>query len=55
MDIPQRIGIAIDFGVPVIIGGGLVRFFADSWGAVAAYEVLLIVILLSIVLPSKES
>ncbi|MFH1076451.1 MAG: hypothetical protein V1753_06370 [Pseudomonadota bacterium] len=48
MNIPRKIGIGIDFGVPAIVGGGLVQYFAESWSAVAVYEALLLVIMIAV-------
>ncbi|MCK4388912.1 MAG: hypothetical protein KAV83_01580 [Desulfobacterales bacterium] len=44
MDIFRMMGIIIIFGVPAIVGGGLVFHVLESWIAVAIWEVLNIVI-----------
>lgn len=54
MDIPRRIGIAIDFGVPAIVGGGLIHYFSESWTAVVVFEIVLMVIMISLVVPKKS-
>ena len=41
MDLARFIGITIVFGVPAIIGGGLVFHLFHSWLAVWIYEILL--------------
>ena len=53
MDTPQRIGAAIDFGIPAIVGGGLIHYFSESWPAVVIFEILLLVILVSVVSPKE--
>jgi hypothetical protein len=42
MDLARLLGIMIVFGVPAIIGGGLVMHLLHSWLAVWLYEALLI-------------
>ena len=54
MDAPQRIGTAIDFGVPAIVGGGLMQYFTGSWTAVAVFEIILLVLLIAVVSPKKS-
>lgn len=54
MDIPRRIGIAIDFGVPAIVGGGLTHYFSESWTAVVVFEIVLMVIMISLVVPKQS-
>lgn len=54
MDIPQRIGAAIDFAVPAIVGGGLIQYFSESWTAVAIFEIILLVMLIAIISPKKS-
>ncbi len=44
MDLARMLGIMIVFGVPAIIGGGLVCDLLDSWLAVWLYEALLILV-----------
>jgi hypothetical protein len=44
MDLARFIGIMIVFGVPGIIGGGLVFHLFHSWPAVWIYEGLLILL-----------
>lgn len=44
MDLARLIGIMIVFGVPAIIGGGLVYHLLHSWLAVWLYEALLILV-----------
>ncbi len=42
MDISRKLGILVTFGVPVIIGGGIVYALSGgNYNAVAVYEVLL--------------
>ncbi len=44
MDISRKLGTLVVFGVPVIIGGGVVyALFDHSYVAVAVYEILLAV------------
>ncbi|MBT7086789.1 MAG: hypothetical protein HN931_11495 [Desulfobacterales bacterium] len=38
MDISRKLGILIFFGVPVIIGGGIVYHFCESYLSVLVYE-----------------
>jgi hypothetical protein len=54
MDTPQRIGTAIDFAVPAIVGGGVIQYFSESWTAVAVFEIILLVVLIAIVSPKKS-
>ncbi len=42
MTIPRIIGILIFFGVPAIIGGGIVYHFMESYPAVFTFEFILI-------------
>ena len=44
MDLARFLGILVVFGVPAIIGGGLVYHLLHSWLAVWLYEALLIFI-----------
>jgi hypothetical protein len=41
MDISRKLGILVFFGVPAIIGGGIVYGLAGSYVPVAVYEILL--------------
>ncbi len=41
MDISRKLGILVFFGVPAIVGGGIVYGFAGSYMPVAIYEVAL--------------
>ncbi len=42
MSIARKLGTLVTFGVPAIVGGGIVyAVFGHSWPAVAVYEVLL--------------
>ena len=41
MSISRNLGILVVFGVPAIIGGGLVYYFFQSYTPVIVYEVLL--------------
>ncbi len=54
MDTPRRIGTAIDFAVPAIVGGGLIQYFSESWSAVVVFEILLLVIVIAVVSPKKD-
>ncbi|SFM92821.1 hypothetical protein [Thermodesulforhabdus norvegica] len=40
-----RFGMIILFGVPAIIGGGLVWHFVENWVGVIVYEVFLLFVL----------
>ncbi len=42
MDISRKLGILVFFGVPAIIGGGIIYGFFHSYTPVAIYEVLLL-------------
>ena len=43
MDISRKLGTLVVFGVPVIVGGGIVyTLFGDSYTAVSVFETLLI-------------
>lgn len=44
MDLARFLGILVVFGVPAIIGGGLVYHLLHSWLAVWLYEALLILV-----------
>ncbi len=44
MDISRKLGILVFFGVPAIIGGGIVYGAMGSWAAVTIYEIVLYVI-----------
>jgi len=44
MDIARMMGIMIVFGVPAIIGGGLVFHLFESWVVVWFYELALIAV-----------
>jgi hypothetical protein len=41
MSISRNLGILVVFGVPAIIGGGLVYYFFQSYAPVIVYEILL--------------
>ncbi len=41
MNISRKLGILVFFGVPAIIGGGIVYGFAGSYIPVTIYEILL--------------
>ncbi len=41
MNIPRKLGTLIVFGVPAIIGGGIVFHFMESYTAVFTYEFIL--------------
>jgi zinc transporter ZupT len=43
MDIPRKLGILVVFGVPAIIGGGVVYALFGSYTAMAVYETLLVI------------
>ena len=42
MDLARLLGILVVFGVPAIIGGGLVMHLFHSWVVVWIYEILLV-------------
>jgi hypothetical protein len=42
MDISRKLGILVFFGIPAIIGGGIVYAIFGSYPPVAIYEILLI-------------
>ncbi len=43
MDISRKLGILVVFGVPAIVGGGIVyALFGESYTAVSVFETLLI-------------
>ena len=44
MDVSRKLGTLIVFGVPVIIGGGIVYAISGSYIAVGVYEFLLALI-----------
>ena len=44
MDISRKLGILVFFGVPAIIGGGIVYGAAGNYIAVAVYEIILYII-----------
>jgi hypothetical protein len=41
MAISRNLGVLVVFGVPAIIGGGIVYYFFQSYTAMIVYEVLL--------------
>lgn len=41
MDISRKLGILVFFGVPAIIGGGIVYGIFGNYIAVTAYEIML--------------
>ena len=41
MDISRKLGILVFFGVPAIIGGGIIYGVAGSYMPVVIYEILL--------------
>ena len=43
MDISRKLGILVFFGVPAIIGGGILYGLTHGYTAVAVYEICLIV------------
>ncbi len=43
MDIPRKLGILVVFGVPAVIGGGIVYALFGSSSPVVAYEALLLI------------
>ena len=43
MDIPRKLGILVVFGVPAIIGGGIIYALFGTYTPVAAYEALLLI------------
>ena len=45
MDISRKLGICVFFGVPVIIGGGIVYHFFGNLVPVFVYESILLLIL----------
>jgi zinc transporter ZupT len=44
MDVSRRIGILVFFGVPAIIGGGIVYAVFGSYTPMWIYEILLVLI-----------
>jgi len=44
MDIARKLGTLIFFGVPVIIGGGIVYALFDSMAIMFIYEVVLLLV-----------
>jgi len=42
MNISRKLGILVFFGVPAIIGGGIIYGFAHNYTPVIVYEVLLV-------------
>ena len=44
MDIPRKLGILVFFGVPVIIGGGIIYALFDSKTVMFVYEIVLLLI-----------
>jgi zinc transporter ZupT len=44
MDVSRRIGILVFFGVPAIIGGGIVYAIFGSYTPMWIYEILLVLI-----------
>ncbi len=42
MDISRKLGILVVFGVPAIIGGGIIYALFGSYTPVAAYEAMLL-------------
>ena len=42
MDLARMIGIMVVFGVPAIIGGGLVYHLFESWWVVGIWEALVV-------------
>ncbi|MCF8024624.1 MAG: hypothetical protein K9J79_03280 [Desulfobacteraceae bacterium] len=47
--ISRRIGILVVFGIPVIVGGGIVYHFAQSFPAMYVFEVVLVLLALGFV------
>ncbi len=43
MDIPRKLGVLVVFGVPAIIGGGIVYALFGTYTPVVAYEAMLLV------------
>lgn len=43
MDISRKLGILVFFGVPAIVGGGILYGLTHGYAAVAVYEICLIV------------
>jgi zinc transporter ZupT len=41
MSISRNLGVLVVFGVPAIIGGGIVYYFSQSYTPMIVYEVLL--------------
>lgn len=44
MSITRKLGILVFFGVPAIIGGGIVYHFFHDYTAVAVYEMVLLMV-----------
>ncbi|MDP2644075.1 MAG: hypothetical protein Q8P24_03990 [Desulfobacterales bacterium] len=49
MDISRKLGILVFFGIPVIVGGGVVYALWGSYVAVAVFEILLAVVAVGVV------
>ena len=47
--ISRKVGTLIIFGVPVIIGGGIIYYFAQSFPAMYVFEVVLVLAALGFV------
>lgn len=47
--IGRKIGILVVFGIPVIVGGGIVYHFAQSFPAMYAFEAVLVLVALGFV------
>lgn len=47
--ISRKIGILVVFGIPVIVGGGIVYHFAQSFPAMYAFEAVLVLVALGFV------
>lgn len=50
-----RFGMIILTGVPAIVGGGLFFSIFDSWNAVIAWEVILIVLMGTVIIRGGKS
>ncbi len=49
MNWPWRFGMAILMGVPAIVGGGLFYYLFNTWNAVIAWEVVLVILMIIVI------
>jgi low affinity Fe/Cu permease len=55
MDWAWRFGMIVFSGVPAIIGGGITFGFTESWAAVIAWEVVVVLCLASALIKEAKS